>query len=386
MQRKTIQIAVAFLLASASTAGADSGQPAIAPALKCELAGLAFPGSTMVIEKAEAVPQAPAGTVQVRPPLPDTVGVAIPSLCRVQGVIDRRVGAEGKNYAIGFAIALPDKWNGRLLFQGGGGLNGSIRPPLGPQATGDVPALARGFAVVSTDSGHEGAVFDSAFMRDQEAALNFAQASVGKVTAAAKAIIARYYGQAPARSYFVGCSTGGREGMIASQRYPAEFDGIVAGAPAMRTGRSNLGLAWANHVFAQISPKGENGKPDPTKAFSPSDQKLVTDAIVAACDAKDGLKDGMIFNIRQCTFDPASLACSGAKTDACLSPTRRVRSPRRLPARRIRAARRPIRPSRGTAASRRQALRFPASSPPARAARSIATSTRRSMSTRSRTG
>src|SRR5215204_2035838 len=226
MHRKTIQIAVAFLLASASTARADSG-PAIAPALKCEVAQLAFPGSTMVIEKAEAVPQAPAGTVQVRPPLPDTVGVAIPSLCRVQGVIDRRVGAEGKNYAIGFAIALPDKWNGRLLFQGGGGLNGSIRPPLGPQATGDVPALARGFAVVSTDSGHEGAVFDSAFLKDQEAALNFAQASVGKVTAAAKTIIGRYYGQAPARSYFVGCSTGGREGMIASQRYPAEFDGIV---------------------------------------------------------------------------------------------------------------------------------------------------------------
>jgi pimeloyl-ACP methyl ester carboxylesterase len=325
MQRETIQITVASLFAGmamaawSSTAGADSTQPTIAPALKCELAGLAFPGSTMVIEKAEAVAQAPAGTVQVRPPAPETVGVAIPSNCRVQGVIDRRVGAEGKNYAIGFAIALPDRWNGRLLFQGGGGLNGSIRPPLGPQATGDVPALARGFAVVSTDSGHEGAVFDSAFLRDQEAALNFAQASVGKVTAAAKAIIGRYYGQAPARSYFVGCSTGGREGMIASQRYPAEFDGIVAGAPAMRTGRSNLGLAWANHVLAQVSPKGENGKPDPTKAFSPSDQKLVADAIVAACDAKDGLKDGMIFNTRQCSFDPASLACSGAKTDACLS-------------------------------------------------------------------
>ena len=77
MQRKTIQIAVAFLLASASTAGADSG-PTIAPALKCEVAQLAYPGSTMVIEKAEPVPEAPAGTVQVRPPLPDTVGVVIP--------------------------------------------------------------------------------------------------------------------------------------------------------------------------------------------------------------------------------------------------------------------------------------------------------------------
>jgi alpha-beta hydrolase superfamily lysophospholipase len=90
-------------------------------------------------------------------------------------------------------------------------------------------------------------------MADQEAALNFAYVSVGKVTAAAKAIIARYYGEPAARSYFVGCSTGGREGMLASQRYPAEYDGIVAGAPAMRTGRSNLGLAWANYNFAQSS-------------------------------------------------------------------------------------------------------------------------------------
>ena len=119
MPREIIQITVAFLLAGAamavwsSPANADNG-PTIAPALKCAaLAGITLPGSTMVIEKAETVPEAPAGTVQVRPPLPDTVGVALPSLCRVQGVIDRRVGAEGKNYAIGFAIALPDRWNGR---------------------------------------------------------------------------------------------------------------------------------------------------------------------------------------------------------------------------------------------------------------------------------
>jgi pimeloyl-ACP methyl ester carboxylesterase len=319
----TPKIIIAFLLgctavpAVSEAGGAAEGQPVI----NCEgLAGSGFPGSTMVIEKAEAVPDAPAGTVQVRPPDPQTVGVAIPSYCRAEGVIEPRTGADGKNYAIGFAIALPDRWNGRFLFQGGGGLNGTIRPPLGAQATGDIPALARGFAVVSTDSGHQGAVFDASFMADQEAAINFAQASVGKVTAAAKAIIGRYYGRPPERSYFVGCSTGGREGMIASQRYPDDFDGIVAGAPAMRTGHSNLGLAFANHQFTQIAPKGESGKPEPAKAFSPADRKLITDAIVAACDATDGLKDGMIFNLRQCRFDPAALACSGAKTEACLAP------------------------------------------------------------------
>jgi feruloyl esterase len=315
--------AIASVLASTavgSVAVDAFGQSAIAPTVECEaLAGLSLAGST-IIDKAEPVPEAPAGTVRIRPPDPATVAVAVPPNCRAQGVIDRRVGGDGKDYAIRFAIALPDRWNGRFLFQGGGGLNGTVRPPLGPQASGETPALARGFAVVSTDSGHQGAVFDASFMNDQEAALNFAQASVGKVTAAAKMIIARYYGRAPARSYFIGCSTGGREGMVASQRYPAEFDGIVAGAPAMRTGHSNLGLAWANHALSQIAPKGENGKPDPAKAFSPSDRKLVTDAIVAACDAADGLKDGMIFATRQCSFDPARLVCSGAKTDACLSP------------------------------------------------------------------
>jgi feruloyl esterase len=161
----------------------------------------------MVIEKADAVAEAAPGTVQIRPPAPDTVKVKLPANCRAQGVIDRRVGGDGKNYAIGFAIALPDRWNGRFLFQGGGGLNGSIRSPLGAEATGDTPALARGFAVVSTDSGHQGALFDNSFMRDQEAAMNFAHGSVGKVTAAAKAILAHYYGKPPARSYLVGCST-----------------------------------------------------------------------------------------------------------------------------------------------------------------------------------
>src|SRR5260370_8013120 len=103
--------------------------------------------------------------------------------------------------------------------------------------------------------------------------------------------------------------------MLASQRYPAEYDGIVAGAPAMRTGRSNLGLAWANYNFTQIAPMGESGKPDPAKAFSPSDRKLITDAIIAACDAKDGLKDGITFNTRQRQFNPPSLPSAGPQPD-----------------------------------------------------------------------
>jgi Tannase and feruloyl esterase len=308
----------------ATTAAAQSGETnpgAGAAKMKCaDLVRLKIPGSTAIITKATAVPAAEPNTVQYMPPAPMKVGVAIPSYCRAEGEIDKRIGAGGKHYAIGFAIALPDRWGGRFLYQGGGGLNGTIAPPLGMVASGGRPALARGFAVVSTDSGHKGAVFDASFFADQEATLNFASSSVGKVTSTAKAIIAAYYGAPVRRSYFTGCSTGGREGMLASERYPEDFDGIVSGDPAMNTGMSNLGLAWFNHQMTQIAPKDASGTPQPEKAFSATDRKLVVDGILKACDAADGVKDGMIFNPKQCHFDPAMLQCTGVKTDTCLLP------------------------------------------------------------------
>ena len=170
--------AVSIMAISPASAEASSNSsPNMAPALKCaDLTGWKVPGSTTIVTKAQEVPEAPPGTVQPSPSAPATVSVALPPNCRADGVIDQRVGVDGKSYAIGFAVALPDRWNGRFLYQGGGGLNGSIRPPLGSQAAGEVPALARGFAVVSTDSGHQGAVFDPSFLKDQEAALNFAHA------------------------------------------------------------------------------------------------------------------------------------------------------------------------------------------------------------------
>jgi feruloyl esterase len=120
-------------------------------------------------------------------------------------VLDPRTGADGKSYAIGFALALPGEWNGRFLFQGGGGLNGTVRPPVGGVAAGDRPALARGFAVVSTDTGHSGQVFDASFMQEQQALLYFAYQAVGRVTLLAKQIIAQHYAKPPDRSYFAGC-------------------------------------------------------------------------------------------------------------------------------------------------------------------------------------
>jgi len=234
----------------------------------------------------------------------------LPAYCRVDGAIDARTGVDGKHYGIGFALALPGSWNGRFLFQGGGGLNGTVGNPTGAAASGDAPALARGFAVVSTDSGHKGQVFDASFMRDQEAALDFYYVAIGKVAVAAKEMIAWYYGRAAEHSYYDGCSTGGREAMIMSQRYPTYFDGIVSGDPAMRTGYSNLALGYIASVFA---------KAGPAPAFSDSDRKLIVKALLAKCDARDGLADGMIFDTGGCDFDPAALKCAGAKAGDCLS-------------------------------------------------------------------
>jgi hypothetical protein len=128
--------------------------------------------------------------------------VALPAYCRVDGVLDRRTGGDGKPYGIGFAIALPDDWNGRFLQQGGGGLNGSVGFPIGAAAAGTTPALVRGFAVVSTDTGHTGANgFDANFMREQQAALDFAYQAVGRVASLAKQIVASYYSRPADHSY-----------------------------------------------------------------------------------------------------------------------------------------------------------------------------------------
>jgi Tannase and feruloyl esterase len=310
---------VCLAFASGARVQAQDSAPGIAPAEKCaELTKLEIPGSGMTITKTESVPSAAPGTIRPSQ-FGDTIQVAVPSYCRADGTIDPRTGFDGKHYAIEFAIALPDKWNGRFLFQGGGGLNGSVGAPFGTQAAGKAPALTRGFAVVSTDTGHEGAVFDSSFMKDQLAALDFAYIAVGRVAVLAKQVIASYYGQPAKHSYFDGCSTGGREAMLMSQRYPTYFDGIISGDPAMETGYSNIGLSWARRAFAEIAPKGPDGKPDPTKDFSSSDKKRIADAILKACDDKDGLKDGMIFNRAACHFNPAVLKCSGDKADSCLS-------------------------------------------------------------------
>lgn len=239
--------------------------------------------------------------------------------CLVEGMINQRVGAGGVTYGIGFELALPVEWNGRYLLQGGGGLNGSIRPAIGPVAVGRSNALARGFAVASHDSGHKGAVFDQSFHADQRAALDFAESSVRTVTLATREITTRYYGTAPHHSYMAGCSTGGREGMLASQRYPELFDGIVVGAPAMRPGHSNLVAEYAQVLLNATQDAGISTP----AGFTPAERTLFDSELVRQCDGADGRADGIIANVEACrSFDPAALSCSTSQREGCLSPER----------------------------------------------------------------
>ena len=192
-------------------------------ATRCaDLTRFQMPGATIEITRAEMVAAGPATGGRGGP------GPMLPAHCRVNGIVDKRTGPDGKTYGIRFAVALPENWTGNFLQQGGGGLNGTVGEPIGNQAVGDKPALARGFAVASSDTGHQssGGGFDGSFMQDQQAVLDFEFVAIGRLTVLAKQIIAAYYGRPPAHSYYVGCSTGGREAMLMSQRYPLYFDEI----------------------------------------------------------------------------------------------------------------------------------------------------------------
>jgi feruloyl esterase len=274
------------------------------------------------ITKAEIIP---AGTT-VPPPYPGAPSIGpLPAHCRVDGIINRRKGVDGQEFGIGFAVALPqpEAWNGDFLMQGGGGGNGIIAYPAGANYSGDKPALSRGFAVASTDTGHKARTgpFDFSFMRDQQAYLDFAFLANAEVAGVAKQIIAHYYAKPAGYSYFVGCSTGGREGMILSQRYPTVFNGIVSGDPAMRTGLSNLAIAqWIPVAYNQAALKDASGKPQTDKFLSDDERKLFMDALMKQCDAKDGVADGMISDPLGCDFDPAVLACKQGQAASCIAP------------------------------------------------------------------
>lgn len=258
----------------------------------------------------------------------------LPAHCDVRGVLQERTGQDGQSYAIQFHIRLPDQWNQRFLFQGGSGTNGELGDALGMVSFGAAPALIQGYAVVSQDSGHSNQSNadparggTAAFGLDAEARRNYGHASLKASYDAARAIIAHYYHGDPVHSYFAGCSKGGQEGMAFAQRYPDAFDGIVAAAPGISLPKAAIAEAWDSQTYgALVRPAGAAtvSVERLRDAFSDTDSGLIRDSILKACDADDGLKDGIVGAFRQCTNEKVmpqlrARQCKGAKEASCLS-------------------------------------------------------------------
>jgi feruloyl esterase len=274
-------------------------------------------------------------------PLPAGAGggaaapLMFPAHCELVGSLQQRVGEGGQHYAIRFHLRLPSNWNGRLLFQGGGGSNGVLGEALGAYSPAAAPALQQGFAVVSQDSGHDNASNNDparggvlVFGFDEPARANYGHASLPLVARAAKSAATQFYGAAAHHSYFVGCSKGGAEGMALAQRYADEFDGIAANAPGFSLPRAAVAQAWDTQSLALAagSPVTVAGL---AHGVTSADLALVREAVLAACDADDGLKDGIVGDFARCTAERVkpqldARICSGQQATGCLGATQAV--------------------------------------------------------------
>ena len=189
-------------------------------------------------------------------------------------------------------------WNGKFQAVGNGGWAGVI------SYAAMADAVRAGYASASTDTGHVGGRGTFA-LGHPEKLIDFAWRSEHEMTVTAKAVVRAFYGSAPTRSYWNGCSTGGRQGLKEAQMFPEDYDGIIAGAPANRTGIS----LWIAHAVLK----------DPASYIPPSKYPMIHQAALAACDAHDGLKDGLIDDPTKCAFDPKVLLCQGGDGSACLT-------------------------------------------------------------------
>ncbi len=283
-------------------AGADGvgGGPAVA----CDtLASLALPNVT--ITAAEAVA---AGAFA--PSMPDGRSLsegqaqqygALPAFCRVAATLTPSSDSDIK-----MEVWMPaEGWNGKLQAVGNGAFTGSLRQDGGrSMASG----LERGYATASTDTGHVGGSAEFGY-EHPEKLVDFGWRSVHEMTVTAKDVIAKFYGNGPEHSYWFGCSAGGRQAMKEAQRFPEDYDGIIAGAP----GNDWMGRAAASLRVAKHLEHHEDARLPEAKV------QLLHEAVLAACDAADGVEDRVVGDPERCHFDPGVLRCSGAEGDDCLT-------------------------------------------------------------------
>jgi feruloyl esterase len=263
----------------------DYSKSDIAPELACESLASSFKGKEIVQLQSRVVP----------------ADGATPAHCRVSGVIDPEVA---------FEVNLPAMWNGRLYMIGNGGHAGEAPDDPG-RAAQRAAALQQGFAMASTNTGHDskrepGATF---VLSNPQKAIDYAYRAVHVTATTAKDIARAYYARPVARAYWNSCSNGGRQGLIEAQRYPDDFDGIVANAPWVSQTGFAIGAMWTERALSEAR-------------LSTEQLSTLANAVMATCDGVDGLKDGLIDDPRACRFDPATdvPACpAGSESAGCLT-------------------------------------------------------------------
>jgi feruloyl esterase len=269
-----LAVLAASILLHHSAVAAESGEAACAGLAQHDFSGDV--GAAVTIGKTDYVP---AG--------------ALPAFCKVSAVIAPAVRVE---------IRLPaDGWTSRLLFAGCGGLCGVLQT----EAAND--ALVRGYATATTDMGHEGS--GTEWLDDKAAVEDFMHRATHVSVILGKAVVKAYYGHGQDHAYYRGCSTGGRQGLMEAMRYPDDFDGIIAGAPASYPG-----------VPVELWDRKVNRAADDKDILDEAAFALLHEAAVAKCDPADGVKDGLISNPLGCAFDPGKLQCGAGAHGKCLSP------------------------------------------------------------------
>ena len=225
--------------------------------------------------------------------------IDLPEFCRIAAVSKPTQDSEIK-----FEVWMPANWNGKFMGVGNGGMGGSISYPL---LSG---VLARGYATASTNTGHQGRINDGSYaLGHREKVVDFGYRAVHEMTVVAKELIAAYYGRTAKFSYWNGCSTGGRQALTEAQRFPADYDGIIAGAPANSLTHLQASSIWKAQAIHN----------NPGGLIPPSKLLLLHDSAVEACDTRDGLKDRLIEDPRGCDFHPKAIECKGEDRPDCLT-------------------------------------------------------------------
>ena len=268
---------------------------------------LAFGVTAIAVAEDKCAGLAALSLANVRLEGSDTVAVqeGLPGYCRVRGVIDR---------AVRFELRVPvNHWNGKFYMAGCGGFCGSVDADSPGVFNSINHGLRRGYAAATTDAGHTGtSVTDGRWALDDiKAEIDWGWRAVTETARVSRDLIAAYYGSRASRSYFSGCSTGGRMGLMEAQRFPHDFDGIIAGAPALDyTGLVATRAAW--NVQANLAPDGR-------EILDRAKVATLGAAVMQACDALDGTQDGLIADPDRCAWQPRELQCTGGPRADCLT-------------------------------------------------------------------